>query len=95
MMRTAERYAVEILLIATLIFIAGFVLAQPKTEMRYTQHTVQAGETVWYIAEKYADGQEQPFAEFVFNIQSENRLAGKYIRPGDVLIIPMVTEVKK
>ena len=95
MMRTAERYAVEILLIATLLFIAGFVLAQPKTEMRYTQHTVQAGETVWYIAEKYAAGQEQPFAEFVFSIQSENRLAGKYIRPGDVLIIPMVTEVKK
>ena len=95
MMRTAERYAVEILLIATLLFIAGFVLAQPKTEMRYTLHTVQAGETVWYIAEKYADGQEQPFAEFVFSIQSENRLAGKYIRPGDVLIIPMVTEVKK
>lgn len=94
-MRKAERFAIEILMIATLIFIAGYVLAQPKTEMHYTKHTVRAGETVWCIAEKYSGGQVQPFNEFVFCIQSENHLAGKYIQPGDVLLIPMVTEVSK
>ena len=94
-MRKTERFAVEILMIATLLFIAGYVLAQPKTEMHYTQHTVRAGETVWGIAEQYADGQVRPFNEFVFCIQSENHLAGKYIRPGDVLVIPMHTRAKK
>jgi len=94
-MRKTERYAVEIMMFATLLFIAGFILIQPKTEMRYTQHIVKAGETVWYIAEKYADGQKRPFAEFVYSIQAENRLAGKYIRPGDILVIPMATEVNE
>lgn len=94
-MRKTERFAVEIMMIATLLFIAGFVLAQPKTEMHYTQHTVRAGETVWGIAEQYADGQVRPLNEFVFCIQTKNNLAGKYIRPGDVLLIPMVTEVSK
>ena len=94
-MRKTERFAVEIMMIATLLFIAGFVLAQPKTEMHYTQHTVRAGETVWGIAEQYADGQVQPLNEFVFCIQSENHLAGKYIRPGDVLVIPLMREQNK
>ena len=94
-MRKAERFAIEILMIATLIFIAGYVLAQPKTEMHYTQHTVQAGDTVWAIAEHYFDGQVMPMSEFVFCIQTKNNLAGKYIRPGDVLVIPLKTEVTK
>jgi len=94
-MKKAERFAVEILMIATLIFIAGYVLAQPKTEMHYTQHTVQAGDTVWAIAEHYFDGQVMPMSEFVFCIQAKNNLAGKYIRPGDVLVIPLKTEVMK
>lgn len=94
-MKKAERFAVEILMIATLIFIAGYVLAQPKTEMHYTQHVVRAGDTVWAIAEHYFDGQVMSMNEFVFCIQAKNNLAGKYIRPGDVLVIPMKTEVTK
>lgn len=94
-MRKTERIAVEIMMIATILFIAGYILAQPKTEMQYTQHTVRAGETVWCIAEKYADMQVRPMNEFVYGIQSENHLAGKYIRPGDVLVIPMAVPEKK
>ena len=94
-MRKTERFVVEIMMIATILFIAGYILVQPKTEMHYTQHTVQAGETVWGIAEKYSGMQVQTFNEFVFCIQSEKHLAGKYIQPGDVLLIPLEKEVSK
>ena len=88
-MKKAEMRVMEIIIVATLLFIGGNMMSRPDTTTIYTRHTVQAGDTVWAIAERYADRQVKPFNEFVYNIQSENKLTGRYIQPGDVLIIPM------
>ena len=67
----------------------------PEGDVTDITYTVQTGDTVWAIAEQYADAQVKPFNEFVFEIQQRNNLAGKYIRPGDQLIIPLWTRAKK
>lgn len=68
---------------------------EPDGEVTDITYTVQTGDTVWAIAEKYADCQAKPFNEFVWMIGDRNQLAGKYIRPGDQLVIPLWTRAKK
>lgn len=67
----------------------------PDGDVTDITYTVQTGDTVWAIAERYADCQAKPFNEFVWMIGDRNNLAGKYIHPGDVLIIPLHTRAKK
>lgn len=67
----------------------------PEGDVTDITYTVQTGDTVWQIAEKYADCQCKPFDEFVWMIGDRNNLAGKYIRPGDVLVIPLYTRAKQ
>jgi LysM domain protein len=84
--------------VVMLVVIAAVLLAgcmeffPPATETEYIRHTVHTGETVWEIAGKYADCQTKSFNEFVYSIQHENKLTGRYIQPGDKLIIPLVRE---
>ena len=49
----------------------------PEGDVTDITYTVQTGDTVWAIAEQYADAQAKPFNEFVFEIQQRNNLAGK------------------
>ena len=67
----------------------------PEGDVTDITYTVQTGDTVWAIAEQFADCQAKPFNEFVFEIQQRNNLAGKYIVPGDQLVIPLWTRAKK
>ena len=67
----------------------------PEMYVTDISYTVQTGDTVWAIAEQFADAQVKPFNEFVFEIQQRNNLAGKYIVPGDQLVIPLYTRAKK
>ena len=93
MLKKIDRYALELLIIASLIGIICTMAMKPDTQTSYIQHTVQAGETVWEIAGQYAGQQVQPFNEFVYQIQADNKLAGRYIQPGDTLVIPMESSI--
>ena len=68
---------------------------EPTENVESIFYTVQTGDTVWEIAERYAGAQCKPFNEFVWIIGDKNNLAGKYIKPGDVLVIPLYTRAKK
>lgn len=94
MKKYIARHALELLMVVSLIGSLCVIFMEPATETDYIQHTVQTGETVWEIAERYANKQVKPFNEFVFDIQQENKLAGRYIQPGDILVIPMASHTK-
>jgi hypothetical protein len=89
-MKKADMRIMEIIMAATLLFIGWFEMNRPETTTTYLEHTVQTGECVWNIAEKYADRQVKPMNEFTWMISKENGLEGKHIIPGQVLTIPMV-----
>jgi hypothetical protein len=82
-------------LMATLAMGMCAMVYEPEGDVTDISYTVKTGDTVWAIAEKYADCQCKPFNEFVWEIGNRNQLAGKYIHPGDVLIIPLHTRAKK
>ena len=72
-----------------------YMSMDPEGEVTNITYTVQTGDTVWAIAEQFADAQAKPFNEFVWMIGERNNLAGKLIRPGDRLVIPLWTRAKK
>ena len=85
------------MLAAMLVLCIGmcYMVMDPELYVTDITYTVQTGDTVWAIAERYAGAQVKPFNEFVYEIQSRNELAGKYIKPGDQLVIPLYTRAKK
>ena len=89
MKKYISKHALELLMVVSLACTGIIVAMEPATETVQIRHTVQTGETVWEIAGQYSDRQVKPFNEFVFDIQQENRLAGRYIQPGDTLVIPL------
>ncbi|MBO5603966.1 MAG: LysM peptidoglycan-binding domain-containing protein [Acidaminococcaceae bacterium] len=80
---------------AAMVACACYMSMDPEMDVTDISYTVQTGDTVWAIAERYADTQVKPFCEFVFEIQEKNNLAGKHIIPGDQLVIPLWTRAKK
>jgi len=47
---------------------------------------VKEGDTLWGLAEKY--GPDQDIRKTVYEIKKINNLTGKYLKPGQLLIIP-------
>ena len=59
----------------------------------YIKVTVQDGESVWKLAEKFADNHTLSPAEFVAWVEKENGITGEVIHPGDQLVIPVMVEM--
>lgn len=82
---------VTMLLLIVAMCLWDFNPAGHVDEIVYTVHT---GDTIWAVAERYADCQVKSLGEFVFDISERNKLSGKHIYPGDKLVIPLWTRAK-
>lgn len=51
--------------------------------------TVQAGDTLWEIANQYNEQADMSIQELMYYIQKENQLTSAIVHPGDVLVIPI------
>ena len=94
MKKYISKHALELLMLASIVAIMFMVFTEPDTQISYVRHTVQTGECVWEVAEKYSGQQIKPMNEFSWMISKENGLEGKVVQPGDSLLIPLVTYVK-
>jgi LysM repeat protein len=73
----------------------SFVLVLGSTMNKsedYIKVTVQDGESVWEIAERFANNHSLSPAEFVSWVEKENGISGDVIHPGDQLVIPVTLE---
>jgi cell division protein YceG involved in septum cleavage len=84
-----ERYSYVIVLIA-ISYIAIFAIIHKldKTD-EFINVTVQEGETLWEIAEKFSENHSMTASEFVQWVENENGMTGDEIYPGDQLMIPV------
>ena len=94
MKKYISKHAAELLMLASIVTTLFMVFTEPDTQISYVRHTVQTGECVWEVAEKYSGQQIKPMNEFSWMISKENGLEGKVVQPGDSLLIPLVTYVK-
>lgn len=85
----------KVLMALVVVTCMCYMVMDPELDVTDITYTVQTGDTVWAIAEKYSEAQVKPLNEFVWLIGDRNNLAGKYIRPGDQLVIPLYTRAKK
>lgn len=86
-----------VLLIAAAFLCSGLNTEYEKKEVHYT---VQPGDTLWYIAGKYFNQQdkENHFGTFQWTIKEANEekfADDRWLKPGDVLIIPLERRVDK
>ena len=58
----------------------------------YIKVTVKDGESVWKLAEKFADNHSLSPNEFVKWVEKENGISGGVIHPGDQLVIPVTVQ---
>ncbi|NMD69574.1 LysM peptidoglycan-binding domain-containing protein [Bacillus sp. DNRA2] len=84
-----KRYSYVIVLIAvSYLAIFAIIHKLDKTD-EFINITVQEGESLWVIAEKYSDSHDMTEEEFVHWVQAENGLSEDAIYPGDQLMIPV------
>jgi len=73
-----------VLMLMTTILYTGYNFLQDDTVYHYEQITVHTGDTMWAIADRWAD-QDEDVREVIYRICETNALAN----PGQKLLVPV------
>jgi LysM repeat protein len=84
-----EKYSYVIVLVAVCFIAAIAISNRFEKSDEFMNVTVNKGETLWEIAEKFSDQHTMSSAEFVHWVEEENGISGDKIFPGDSLMIPV------
>ena len=77
-----------VLMLMTTILYTGYNFLQEDTVYPYEQITVHTGDTMWAIADRWAD-QGEDVREVIYRICETNSLANTNLKPGQKLLIPV------
>lgn|SRR5690554_546659 len=85
-------YVILLIAISFLLLFAFSKKVQQGQEDTYLMITVENGDSLWNISNKYYDGHRMPFEQFVRWVEKENGIANGVIHAGDSLLIPVKRE---
>lgn len=77
-----------VLMLMTTILYTGYNFLQDDTVYHYEQITVHTGDTMWAIADRWAD-QDEDVREVIYRICETNALANTNLQPGQKLLVPV------
>jgi uncharacterized protein (DUF1684 family) len=90
-----RRFATFLLILCASVFLAGFAFAEKPVRAaeapKYTEVEVHAGDTLWQIASKYKDG-DQDIRSFIYDICKLNGVSADNLRAGDMILVPTRTD---
>jgi uncharacterized protein (DUF1684 family) len=73
------------------MFLAGFAFAEKPVRAaeapKYIEVEVHAGDTLWRIASKYKD-EDQDIRSFIYDICKLNNVSADNLQAGDMILIP-------
>lgn len=87
-----ENYSYAIILLAVSLIFSFVAKVQLNSEDDYITVTIEEGQSLWEIAETFADGHTLSESEFISWVEKENGISGDLIHPGDELVIPVIAE---
>lgn len=75
-----------LMLMTTILYTA--IIFTGDTVYHYEQITVHTGDTMWAIADRWAD-QDEDVREVIYRICETNALANTNLKPGQKLLVPV------
>jgi hypothetical protein len=89
---SGRRFAVLLLLVAALAFLAGFAFAEKPVRAAepptYAEVEIRAGDTLWRIAAAYI-GEGQDIRRLIYDICQINDISAGELRAGDMIRVPV------
>jgi LysM repeat protein len=92
-LRGLSRLALLVLVVVVSVWVGVRVANGASNGPAYSEHTymVRAGDTLWSVANGAYAGSHDP-RQLVYRIEQRNHLVGADIRPGEVLVLPILSE---
>ena len=87
-----ENYSYAMILLAVSLIFTMVAKAQLNNEEAYITVTIEEGQSLWKIAESFANEHNLSENEFVSWVEKKNGIVGEMVIPGDELVIPVVAE---
>lgn len=76
-----------LILMSTILY-TGYGFLREDTVYHYEQITVHTGDTMWAIADRWAE-QGEDVREVIYRICEKNSLASTNVKPGQKLLVPV------
>ncbi|WP_433750012.1 cell division suppressor protein YneA [Falsibacillus pallidus] len=85
-----KKYSYTIILCGLTMFfgMTCLVLFSGNEDTNRKEIVINDGDSLWTIAEDYADGQDMSVPQFISWVQKENGLKSYVINAGDTIVIP-------
>ncbi|WP_257350516.1 cell division suppressor protein YneA [Pseudalkalibacillus decolorationis] len=86
-----------VIVFVTIMLIMGsytFISNQAKADQSYVNITIEQGDTLWELSEKFQGGHKLSPDEFIQWVEQENELHAEQLQPGETVVIPVSTETK-
>jgi Tfp pilus assembly protein FimV len=92
-LRGLSRLALLILVVIVSVWVGTHVANGAGNGSAYSEHTyaVRSGDTLWSVASAAYPGSHDP-RQLVYRIERRNHLAGADIHPGELLVLPILSE---
>ena len=92
-LRGLSRLALVLLVVVVAVWVGTRVANATSNDPRFSERTyvVHSGDTLWSVANQVYSG-DHDTRQLVYRIERRNHLAGADIRPGDKLILPIVSQ---
>ena len=92
-LRGLSRLALLVLVLVATVWLGVRVANATSNGPAFAERTyvVRGGDTLWSVATHAHSGQRDP-RQVVFRIEERNRLAGADLHPGEVLVLPILSE---
>ncbi|PLR94816.1 cell division suppressor protein YneA [Bacillus sp. T33-2] len=93
MKKVWDNYSYAIILFAVSIAFGAVFAGQFNTsDKEYITVTVEEGESIWQIAEKFSGDHKLTTDQFISWVEKQNGINGNNILAGEELVVPVSTE---
>ncbi|WP_243291837.1 LysM peptidoglycan-binding domain-containing protein [Bacillus sp. FJAT-47783] len=89
MEKTTFTYMISFFVAMSLVVLALIYTGEKEDLSNYHEVTIEHGDSIWSIAERYEEKLEMDKINFVKWVEEKNDLRNLVLQPGDTVVIPV------